>query len=100
SNGQFKEKFGMIAGSWRGKNILQRNAIIALANAHDKTAVVKLIEIIDKNNNPIHTATAIWALGEIVKKPNDEILEFMSNLTLKDEDSRKELELIRHKWQF
>ncbi|MCD0066120.1 hypothetical protein HK297_08855, partial [Streptococcus agalactiae] len=32
--------------------------------------------------------------------PNDEILEFMSNLTLKDEDSRKELELIRHKWQF
>ncbi|MCC9701756.1 tRNA epoxyqueuosine(34) reductase QueG, partial [Streptococcus agalactiae] len=51
-------------------------------------------------NNPIHTATAIWALGEIVKKPNDEILEFMSNLTLKDEDSRKELELIRHKWQF
>lgn len=100
SNGKFKEKFGMIAGSWRGKNILQRNAIIALANAHDKTAVVKLIEIIDKNNNSIHTATAIWALGEIVKKPNDEILAFMSHLTLKDEDSRKELELIRHKWQF
>lgn len=99
SNGKFKEKFGMIAGSWRGKNILQRNAIIALANAHDKTAVVKLIEIIDKNNNPIHTATAIWALGEIVKKPNDEMLAFMSHLTLKDEDSQKELELIRRKWQ-
>ena len=27
SNGQFKEKFGNVAGSWRGKNILQRNAI-------------------------------------------------------------------------
>ena len=57
----------MIAGSWRGKNILQRNAIIALANLHDRNAIVKLMEIVDKNNNPIHTATAIWALGEIVK---------------------------------
>ena len=47
--------------SWRGKNILQRNAIIALANLHDRNAIVKLMEIIDKNNNPIHTATAIWA---------------------------------------
>ena len=52
----------MIAGSWRGKNILQRNAIIALANLHDRNAIVKLMEIIDKNNNPIHTATAIWGL--------------------------------------
>ena len=40
----------MIAGSWRGKNILQRNAIIALANLHDRNAIVKLMEIIDKNN--------------------------------------------------
>lgn len=39
-------------------------------------------------------------IGRNCQKPNDEILEFMSNLTLKDEDSRKELELIRHKWQF
>ena len=34
----------MIAGSWRGKNILQRNAIIALANLHDRNAIVKLME--------------------------------------------------------
>ncbi|MBF7094632.1 tRNA epoxyqueuosine(34) reductase QueG [Streptococcus sp. HF-1907] len=100
SNGQFKEKFGMIAGSWRGKNILQRNAIIALANVHDRTAIVKLMEIIDKNNNPIHTATAIWALGEIVKKPNDDMIDFMKNIKLTTEDSQKEWELVRLKWQF
>lgn len=90
----------MIAGSWRGKNILQRNAIIALANAHDRSAIVKLVEIIDKNNNPIHTATAIWALGEIVKKPDEAMLEFMRSLSLTEEDSLRELELVRQKWQF
>ncbi|WP_170236816.1 tRNA epoxyqueuosine(34) reductase QueG [Streptococcus hyovaginalis] len=100
SNKSFKEQFGKIAGSWRGKNILQRNAIIALANAHDRSAVVKLVEIIDKNNNPIHTATAIWALGEIVKKPDEVMLDFMRSLSLKEEDSLKELELVRQKWQF
>ncbi|MDY4762287.1 tRNA epoxyqueuosine(34) reductase QueG [Streptococcus thoraltensis] len=100
TNRSFKEQFGMIAGSWRGKNILQRNAIIALANAHDRSAVVKLVEIIDKNNNPIHTATAIWALGEIVKKPDEAMLDFMRSLSLKEEDSIKEWELVREKWQF
>ena len=100
TNKSFKEQFGMIAGSWRGKNILQRNAIIALANAHDRSAVVKLVEIIDKNNNPIHTATAIWALGEIIKKPDEAMLDFMRSLSLKEEDSLKELELVRQKWQF
>ena len=100
TNKSFKETFGMIAGSWRGKNILQRNAIIALANAHDRSAIVKLMEIIDKNNNPIHTATAIWALGEIVKKPDEAMLDFMRSLCPKEEESQKELELVRAKWQF
>ena len=77
SNGQFKEKFGHIAGSWRGKNILQRNAIIALANANDRSAIPKLLEIIDKGQNPIHIATAIWALGQLVREPNPEIIEIV-----------------------
>ena len=80
SNGQFKEKFGLIAGSWRGKNILQRNAIIALANAHDRSAIPKLLEIIDKGQNPIHAATAIWALGELVKDPSEELISFIEDL--------------------
>ena len=77
SNGQFKEKFGHIAGSWRGKNILQRNAIIALANANDRSAIPKLLEIIDKGQNPIHIATAIWALGQLVREANPEMIELV-----------------------
>ncbi|HFI0666248.1 TPA: tRNA epoxyqueuosine(34) reductase QueG [Streptococcus suis] len=99
SNGQFKEKFGMIAGSWRGKNILQRNAIIALANANDRSAIPKLIEIIDKKQNPIHMATAIWALSQLVKQPNQELVDCIASLTFDHEDVRAEqaafLELVK-----
>ena len=77
SNGQFKEKFGHIAGSWRGKNILQRNAIIALANANDRSAIPKLLEIIDKGQNPTHIATAIWALSQLVREANPEMIEMI-----------------------
>jgi len=77
SNGQFKEKFGHVAGSWRGKNILQRNAIIALANANDRSAIPKLLEIIDKGQNPIHIATAIWALSQLVREANPEMIEMI-----------------------
>ena len=80
TNGQFREKFGLIAASWRGKNILQRNAIIALANAHDRSAIPKLLEIIDKGQNPIHAATAIWALGELVKEPSEELVAFIEGI--------------------
>lgn len=99
SNQSFKKTFGMIAGSWRGKIILQRNAIIALANAHDRSAIPKLLEIIDQNNNPIHTATAIWALGELIKKPNPDMLAFMKDLALEHEESKEELERLLTKWQ-
>ena len=77
SNGQFKEKFGHIAGSWRGKNILQRNAIIALANANDRSAIPKLLEIIDKGQNPVHIATAIWALSQLVREASPEMIEMI-----------------------
>lgn len=86
SNGQFKKKFGMIAGSWRGKNILQRNAIIALANSRDRSAIPKLLEIIDKGQNPIHMATAIWALGELVKQPNEDMLDFIESVQSEHEE--------------
>ena len=80
SNGQFKEKFGHVAGSWRGKNILQRNAIMALANANDRSAIPKLLEIIDKGQNPIHVATAIWALCQLVREVHPEMIELVMNV--------------------
>ena len=80
SNGQFKEKFGHVAGSWRGKNILQRNAIIALANANDRSAIPKMLEIIDKGQNPIHVATAICALGQLVREVHPEMIELVMGI--------------------
>ena len=80
SNGQFKEKFGHVAGSWRGKNILQRNAIIALANANDRSAIPKMLEIIDKGQNPIHVATAIWALSQLVREVHPEMIELVMGI--------------------
>lgn len=35
SNREFKKKYGHMSGSWRGKKILKRNAIIALGNMGD-----------------------------------------------------------------
>ena len=81
SNGQFKEKFGHVAGSWRGKNILQRNAIIALANANDRSAIPKMLEIIDKGQNPIHVATAIWALSQLVREAHPEMVELVMGVS-------------------
>ena len=81
SNGQFKEKFGHVAGSWRGKNILQRNAIMALANANDRSAIPKLLEIIDKGQNPIHVATAIWALSQLVREAHPEMVELVMGVS-------------------
>src|SRR5699024_994972 len=45
SNREFRDNFGHISGFWRGKNPLQRNAIIGLAHYKDETAIDELIEI-------------------------------------------------------
>lgn len=100
SNRQFKEKFGLIAASWRGKNILQRNAIIALANANDRTAVAKLLEIIDKGQNPIHAATALWSLGELVKQPTEDLVRFIEGIDSQDDNVLTEKRNLLNKWQF
>lgn len=100
SNRQFKEKFGLIAASWRGKNILQRNAIIALANANDRTAVAKLLEIIDKGQNPIHAATALWSLGELVKQPTADLVRFIEGIDSQDDNVLTEKRNLLNKWQF
>ncbi|WP_409274021.1 tRNA epoxyqueuosine(34) reductase QueG [Neobacillus sp. SCS-31] len=65
SNRDFKERFGKVAGSWRGKKPIQRNAILALAHFKDETAVDDLKEVVEKDPRPIMRGTAAWALGKI-----------------------------------
>jgi epoxyqueuosine reductase len=65
SNREFKQKFGYVAGAWRGKKPIQRNAIIALGHFKDQTAVPDLTEVLQNEANPVLKGTAAWALGKI-----------------------------------
>jgi epoxyqueuosine reductase len=65
SNREFKKQFGSVAGSWRGKKPIQRNAVIALAHFKDDTAVPDLIEVLENEASPVTRGTAAWALGKI-----------------------------------
>lgn len=64
SNREFKNKYGSMAGSWRGKNVLKRNVIIALGNMKDKDNAHILKEIrLEKNDFMIDYID--WALENI-----------------------------------
>ncbi len=65
SNREFKEKFGESAAAWRGKKPMQRNAIIALGNFKDRSAVPRLEEVLLKDPRYEMRGTAAWALGRI-----------------------------------
>lgn len=47
SNKEFKKTYGISSSGWRGKKILQRNAIIALGNSKNKEALTILANNID-----------------------------------------------------
>lgn len=65
SNREFKEKFGHVSGSWRGKKPIQRNAILALAHFKEEAAVPDLVALLEKDERPVIRGTAAWALGKI-----------------------------------
>ncbi|HEY4552526.1 MAG TPA: tRNA epoxyqueuosine(34) reductase QueG [Bacillaceae bacterium] len=65
SNKDFKEKYGVMSGSWRGKKPIQRNAILALAHFKEDSAAGELIQVMRKDVRPVIRGTAAWALGKI-----------------------------------
>jgi epoxyqueuosine reductase len=65
SNREFKETYGSMAGSWRGKKPIQRNAILALAHFRDRSAVSDLVRLLRDDPRPVIRGTAAWALGKI-----------------------------------
>lgn len=68
SNREFKERFGHIAGSWRGKKPIQRNAIIALAHYKDESTLPDLVKLMHEDPRPVIRGTAAWAIGKIGNK--------------------------------
>ncbi|RCW74865.1 tRNA epoxyqueuosine(34) reductase QueG [Saliterribacillus persicus] len=83
SNREFKEKFGYMAGSWRGKKPLQRNAILALAHYKEKSAVPALIDVLTQDPRPVLRGTAGWALGKI---GTEEAFQALQKAVEKEED--------------
>lgn len=91
SNKEFKEKFGPIAGSWRGKKPLQRNAILALAHYKDVTAIDDLAKVLAEDPRPVIRGTAAWAIGRIGAPEGKKILE-RAKLKETDEEVLAEIE--------
>ncbi|OYD08505.1 tRNA epoxyqueuosine(34) reductase QueG [Paludifilum halophilum] len=85
SNREFRERFGKMAGSWRGKKPIQRNAIIALGRYRDRTAVPDLIRLLKTDPRPVIRGTAAWALGRI---GGDEAGEALRNALAEETDDQ------------
>lgn len=64
SNKGFKETYGETSAGWRGKKILQRNAIIALVNHGDEKAIPYLLPLL-QDSRPEIRKYAIWAICEL-----------------------------------
>jgi len=83
SNKEFKEKYGHISGSWRGKKPIQRNAIIALAHFKEESAIPDIIGVMKDDPRPVIRGTAAWALGKI---GGDESMQALTTLSDKETD--------------
>ncbi len=64
-NRQFKEAYGRTSSAWRGRKPIQRNAVIALGNFKDATAIPHLIKVMRDDPRPVLRGTAAWSLGRI-----------------------------------
>ncbi|MEV2550555.1 tRNA epoxyqueuosine(34) reductase QueG [Paenibacillus larvae] len=65
SNREYKEQYGSSASSWRGKKLIQRNAIIGLSKFKDRSDVPLLGKLLQTDPRPEIRETAAWALGKI-----------------------------------
>lgn len=92
SNKEFKQRFGIMAGSWRGKKPIQRNAIIALANYRDKTALPELLRCIEEDPRPVIRGTAAWAVGQIANPEDSAIFSFLEEAYQKETDEEAQQE--------
>ena len=64
SNKEFQQLFSLNASGWRGKKVLQRNAIIALGNLGDVRAIPILIPLLKDPREDIREYVK-WALNKL-----------------------------------
>lgn len=89
SNKEFKNTYGHLAGAWRGKKPIQRNAIIALAHFKEEAAVPELKEVALNDARPMIRGTAYWAIGQIAGEAEREFIE--AQLETEIEEVRAEM---------
>lgn len=70
SNREFRDKYGDMAGGWRGKNTLKRNAIIALGNVKDKDNIPLLYREKEKDIESLNEYIK-WAMEKINSNRNN-----------------------------
>ncbi|MEH7651472.1 tRNA epoxyqueuosine(34) reductase QueG [Bacillus safensis] len=92
SNREFKEKYGHVSGSWRGKKPIQRNAILALAHFKDTSALPVLIELMHKDPRPVIRGTAAWAVGKI---GDDQQLPELEKALERESDEEAKEEIVK-----
>lgn len=92
SNREFKETFGHLAGAWRGKKPLQRNAIIALANYRDQTALPDLLDLMENDPRPMIRGTAAWAISVIQRFYNPVLIECVKDQAQLETDPETQAE--------
>lgn len=87
----FEKTFGLTAAGWRGRNIILRNAVIALGNYCDERALPILNELLHYNPSPVVRGHAAWAMA---KTGGDRIEhELIKALELeRDKASRRQIE--------
>ena len=66
TNKEFKATYGHLAGAWRGKKPIQRNAMIALAHFNEVSAIPDLKQVAENDPRPMIRGTAYWAIGQIL----------------------------------
>lgn len=91
-NREFKEKYGHVSGSWRGKKPIQRNAILALAHFKDTSALPVLIDLMHKDPRPVIRGTAAWAIGKI---GDVELLPELEKAIERESDEEAKQEIVK-----
>lgn len=75
SNKEFRNTYGHLAGAWRGKKPIQRNAIVALAHFNETSAIPELKEVALNDPRPMIRGTAYWAIGQIAGEDERTFIE-------------------------
>lgn len=71
---EFRQQYGNSSIAWRGRTVLQRNAVLALGNSRNETAIPVLTQALQDHRVSIRVAAA-WSLGQYKTEESDRSLQ-------------------------